>query len=257
MRTDAGGVAGQTGGDGSGDDTTARPGRHAAEWQWGGDGEYDGKPVHRVHLETFHIARVPVTNAQYHLFIQATGHAAPEHWTDSRPPKDLGSHPVVNVSWHDALAYCAWLSKVTGKSITLPSEAQWEKAARGDQDKRAYPWDDTFDANKCNCRELGLGSTTPVGIFPDGAGPYGCLDMAGNVDEWTGSVYQDYPYYPNDGREDLTAPGAAPRVVRGGSFDHYQFLVRCASRYWYLPYGRLFDIGFRIVRAPSLWSSDR
>jgi len=222
----------------------------AGEFWMGGDGELE----HKVHLDRFWIARVPITNAQYHLFTQATNHHAPDHWEDKRPPKALESHPVFNVTWYDALAYCAWLSKVTGKTITLPSEAQWEKAARGDQDKRAYPWGDAFDATKCNSYDLGLGSTTPVGIFPDGASPYGCLDMAGNVWEWTRSLYQDYPYNPQDGREDLAVSDATRRVVRGGSFDLFQIDVRCACRSrGGLPDNRDDHVsGFRVVCAPGL-----
>src|SRR5207249_3699107 len=100
---------------------------------------------------------------------------------EGQPPKGKASHPVVHVSWHDVRAYCEWLSKVTGKAIRLPTEAEWEKAARGDKDKRTYPWGDVFDSAKCNSRELGLGDTSPVGVFPAGASPYGVLDVAGNV----------------------------------------------------------------------------
>ena len=117
------------------------------------------------------------------------GAKAPDDWADGQPPKDKLHHPVVNVTWHDACAYCRWLSEVTGKAIALPSEAEWEKAARGDQDQRAYPWGDAFDMLRCNSDELGLEDTTPVGIFPTGASPYGCLDMAGNVWEWTRSLW--------------------------------------------------------------------
>lgn len=153
-------------------------------WMGSERGEGREEPVHKLYVPTFKIARTPITNAQYQLFVKASKHPSPKHWEDDRPPKELESHPVVNVSWHDALAYCRWLSEKTGKKISLPSEAQWEKAARGDKDKREYPWGDTFEATRCNSRDLGLGQTTPVGIFPNGASPYGCLDMSGNVWEW-------------------------------------------------------------------------
>ena len=217
----------------------------AGEFWLGGDGEYDGKPQHRLHLPAFRIARTPITNAQYHVFTEATGYQMPKHWEEKRPPKRQESHPIVHVSWHDALAYCAWLSQMTGKPIMLPSEAEWEKAARGDQDKRTYPWGDAFDATKCSCSELGLISTTPVGIFPAGASPYGCLDMAGNVWEWTRSQYQGYPYNPTDGREDLA--GVASRVLRGGSFVNNRFDVRCAYRLRHGPDVRNLIVGFRVL----------
>ncbi len=160
----------------------------AGEFWMGGERYDDEKPVHRVHLERFWIARTPVTNAQYQIFVETGGHEPPEHWENGRPPKGKESHPVVNVSWHEALAYCRWLSEVTGKAITLPSEAEWEKAARGDGDQREYPWGD-WQEGRANTDELGLNDTTPVGIFPEGASPYGVLDLSGNVWEWTRSLW--------------------------------------------------------------------
>jgi formylglycine-generating enzyme required for sulfatase activity len=208
------------------------------------------KPVHRLFLEAFRIARVPITNAQYQFFVAATGHRPPKHWEDGRPPRGLESHPVVAVTWHDALVYCRWLAEVTGKSITLPSEAQWEKAARGPQDRREYPWGDEWDETKCNTSELGLGETTPVGIFPDGASPYGCLDMAGNVWEWTTSQFKEYPYDPADGRENLEAGDEALRVLRGGSFYGNRSYARCAARGRGGPGSRGIIGGFRVVVSP-------
>jgi formylglycine-generating enzyme required for sulfatase activity len=161
---------------------------------------------------------------------------------------------VVNVSWHDAVAYCRWLSEVTGKSIRLPTEAEWEKAARGEKDQREYPWGDEWDPAKCNNSELGLGDTTPVGIFPAGASPYGVLDMLGNVWEWTVSHYRPYPYNPADGREDENAGDDVARVLRGGSFYDSRRGVRCAARVRHDPDARYDSIGFRVVLA-SLASS--
>ena len=214
--------------------------------------------MHRVHLERFQIARVPITNAQYRFFVEATGHRAPDHWEDGRTPRGLESHPVISVSWHDAVAYCHWLSEVTGKPIILPSEAQWEKAARGHQDRREYPWGDEWDETKCNSSELELRGTTPVGIFPGGASPYGCLDMAGNVWEWTSSLWGEnwekpefrYPYDPGDGRENLEAGDDALRVLRGGAFYNLVNCVRCAFRSWRDPNFRIAIYGFRIVVSP-------
>lgn len=210
----------------------------------------EGHEIHRVSLGTFYVSRVPITNAQYQIFVEATGHRLPPGWDDDRPAKEMLSHPVVTVNWHDALAYCGWLSQVTGTRITLPSEAEWEKAARGSQDQRAYPWGEGFEATRCNCRELGLEATTPVGVFPDGASPYGVLDMAGNVWEWTRSVDADYPYDPTDGREDLAAGGA--RVLRGGAFSFESSFARCAARDWSVPGNGDRRVGFRVVVSPGL-----
>jgi formylglycine-generating enzyme required for sulfatase activity len=239
----------------------------AGEFWMGSDKGLDyEKPVHRVHLERFQIARVPVTNAQYRFFVEATGHRSPDHWEDDRPPRGLKSHPVVSVSWHDATAYCRWLSEVTGKAITLPSEAQWEKAVRGDKDRREYTWGDEWDETRCNSGELELGDTTPVGIFPEGVSPYGCLDMAGNVWEWTASLWGlwtgeevkfqfKYPYDPTDGRENLEAEDDMLRVLRGGSFIIGRNLARCAYRYRNYPYARIRHYGFRVVVSPISPSS--
>jgi formylglycine-generating enzyme required for sulfatase activity len=225
-------------------------------WMGSEEGQGDERTLHRVYLEAFCISRVPVTEAQYHLFVKATGHRPPDHWEEGRPPRDLESHPVVNVSWHDALAYCRWLAEVTGQPVTLPSEAQWEKAARGDRDRRAFPWGDDFDRTRCNTWELGLAGTTPVGIFPEGASPYGALDMAGNVWEWTRSIYRAYPYRPDDGREDLEAGEEIGRVLRGGSWFFKWYYARCARRRSDRPDYRFYLYGFRVVLAPALPRSD-
>lgn len=214
----------------------------------------EGAEIHRVNLPVFKIARVPITNAQYLLYVQAADAPAPEYWVDKQPPRQLTSHPVVNLTWHDAQNYCKWLSEVTGKHIHLPSEAEWEKAARGSEDKRVYPWGDVFDASKCNTSELGLDDTSPVGVFPSGASPYGVLDMSGNVWEWTRSIYKEYSYNARDGREDLQS--SDNRVLRGGSFFYLVRDARCADRFRYLPDSRLRFFGFRVVASPSdsgLW----
>ncbi len=229
------------------------------EWMYITQGEFtmgEAGEAHRVNLPDYAISRAPITNSQYQLFIQATEHEPPQSWNGNRAPRGKEIHPVVYVSSHDALAYCRWLSEVTGKSITLPSEAEWEKAARGADDTHAYPWGDDFDALRCNVYESGFGDTTPVGIHPSGASPYGCLDMAGNVWEWTRSLWDEdlvktqftYPYDPNDKkREDLEAGDNVYRVVRGGAFYLHRDLARCAYRYGDHPDLRFNFIGFRVV----------
>jgi formylglycine-generating enzyme required for sulfatase activity len=206
----------------------------------------DEKPRHRVHLPGYYIARTPVTNAQYAFFVHETGHRIPKHWREGGVLRVKRDHPVVYVSWHDAVAYCQWLAGMTGKPYRLPTEAQWEKAARG-PDGQIYPWGDGAPTSElCNYyRGYGyVGGTTPVGQYsPQGDSYYGCVDMAGNVWEWTSSLWGadwskpdfGYPYDPHDGRENLEAGDDVLRVVRGGSFFDSGGGVRCASRYRYSP----------------------
>ena len=205
-------------------------------------------PQHTVELPEYAIGKYPLTNAEYQAFVRESGHKPPRHWDGQDYPEELGGHPVVNISWEDALAYCRWLSDQTGRNYRLPTEAEWEKAARG-TDGRLYPWgDEPPDKTRCN-HGRHVGHTTPVGQYsPRGDSPYGCADMAGNVWEWTQSLYVDYPYEASDGREDLEASGR--RVRRGGSFVDDGKVVRCACRYWIDPYNLNIYRGVRVVVAP-------
>jgi formylglycine-generating enzyme required for sulfatase activity len=222
----------------------------AGEFLMGSDGGQDSLayedelPQLRQYLPDYAIGRTATTNAQYSAFVRATGHRAPERWSGRRPPNAKESHPVVYVSWEDALAYCYWLAEATGRPYTLPSEAEWEKAARG-TDGRVYPWGNEWDARRCNTAEGGRAKTAAVGTYPDGASPYGALDMAGNVWEWTRSAYRPYPYRPDDGREDQA--GRGPRVLRGGAFDDSQRHARCACRNWNDPFYSNWLLGFRVA----------
>ena len=205
-------------------------------------------PQHRVYLAEFYIGKYPVTNEQYATFVQSTGHAAPSYWDQEGIPAGQGDHPVVQTSWRDARAFCAWLSTATLISFRLPTEAEWEKAARG-TNGRIYPWGDRRPTEAlCNC-DMQVGHTTPVGQYPENMSPYGALDLAGNVGEWTSSLYRPYPYRVDDGREDPAAEGL--RVVRGGSFSLMGWNVRCACRLRYPPDRKVGYDGFRVVVSAS------
>jgi len=186
-------------------------------------GWYDvERPRHEFEVEGFSIMRTPVTNAAYEAFIDETGHPAPSvdratwegygliHpyeralpyiWHDGEPPEGRADHPVVLVRHSDAEAYARWLSEKTGATFRLPSEAEWEKAARG-TDGRTFPWGDRFDPNLLNSHDAGPFSTTPVGTYPEGASPFGLIDAAGQVFEWT-----------------ATGVGEGRYIVKGGSWD--------------------------------------
>jgi formylglycine-generating enzyme len=229
----------------------------AGEFLMGSDPKVDKdafgneQPQHRLHLPEFYIGKYPVTNEQYAGFVKATRQAAPRRWKNAKIPGGKEKHPVVNVSWQDVVVFCRWLSQASGKTIRLPTEAEWEKAARGD-DGRIYPWGDKPPTKElCNFGGS-IGDTTPVGQYPASASPYRALDMAGNVWEWTGSLYRAYPYQSEDGRN--SPDGEGQRVLRGGSWDLGQRNARCAIRYRDVPAGFNVNVGFRVV--VSLSGSD-
>jgi formylglycine-generating enzyme required for sulfatase activity len=209
------------------------------------------KPQHRLRLPAFYISRYPITVAQLQHFATCTGFAY------SPPPTSISNdYPAIGVNWYDAMTFCGWLSKMTGEQITLPSEAEWEKAARG-TDGRIYPWgDEPPDDTRCNFDD-NIGHLTPVGQYPKGASPYGVLDMSGNVWEWTRSAFEHYPYDPSDGREDLEVGDDVLRVMRGGAFYNSQWRMRCASRRGDDPYFRNWSIGFRVVRGGAFNNNRR
>ncbi len=213
------------------------------------------KPQNSVVLPSdYWIGRFPITNEQFATFVEATNHK--HSWV--RDWKKKLNHPVINISWNDAQAYCHWLNETRGTELPkgfvfrLPTEAEWEKAARGEFGFE-WPWGNEFDKNKCNTADGVKGGTTPVGAYsPAGDSPYGAADMVGNVWEWTQSLSKGYPYQAKDGREDLMATGA--RVVRGGSWGDSHHGARCASRGRGGP-GDL-HLGFRVVCSPSLLDLD-
>jgi formylglycine-generating enzyme required for sulfatase activity/energy-coupling factor transporter ATP-binding protein EcfA2 len=180
----------------------------------------------------------------------------PRHWEDSA--YNAPSQPVVGVCWHEARAYCAWLTAQTGQAYRLATEAEWEAAARGLPQRpwfigrrkpKAYPWGDRFEPSRCNSFAAHLRGTNPVGVFPSGDSAAGVAELSGNVWEWTSSLYRPYPYNSADGRENADVADGQ-RVFRGGSFGDSQNPVRCASRLNLGPDHRYYDNGFRIVVSP-------
>ena len=218
------------------------------QWRW-----YDDeRPGTLIHVPAFAITVMPITNAEYAVFVAATSHPAPgvdaktwsgyglihpfartrrHAWTGNRPPAGRANHPVVLVSQDDALAYAGWLSERTGRKWRLPSEEEWEKAARGN-DGRRFPWGDEFDPKRLNSHDWGPFDTMPVGRFPDGKSPFGLLDAAGQVFEWTGT------------------PSSRDRfMVKGGSWDDKGCGVcRPAARHSRPGNLKHILIGFRLVR---------
>ena len=204
-----------------------------------------------VDLPAFYMGRYEVTEAQFKAFVDADK----DKVIDQAYQKGNPNRPVSDVSWRDALAYAQWLDTTlremgsieirkplsAGWHVTLPSEAEWEKAARG-TDGRIYPWGNKPDPSRANYNS---GSTKPVGSYQCPECPYPLADMSGNVYEWTRSLFEPYPYDATDGREDLKA--GTPRVVRGSSCCSAVRLVRAASRRENSPVNRHYSIGFRVV----------
>lgn len=179
----------------------------------------------------------PVTVAQWAAYAEETG---------ARAIAGIDEHPVVGVTWAEASAFAAWIGSQLGEEVRLPTEDEWERAARGD-DTREFPWGDEYVRGRANLFDLGLGTTTPVGSFPDGASAFGVLDMAGNVDEWTSTRYAPYPGAP-DSVPTVEDWAADPHITRGGAFRHDVDLARCARRHGAYEADLLaVGIGFRLA----------
>ena len=213
----------------------------------------DESHVRRVTVSPFRLARHPVTNAEYAVFVRETQKKPPEHWDGDRIPEGKDEHPVVHVSWIDAVAFCEWLSRRVSKGgeerlVRLPTEAEWEYAARGEQGRK-YPWGDSEPSERLANFGGKVGDTTPVGSYPEGATPEGVHDLAGNVGEWCGDWSGPYP--PED-EEDPTGPVlGTSRVLRGGAFDFDPRNLRAACRLQSLPEIRFIEVGFRVCGGSS------
>ncbi len=213
---------------------------------------YEDETKRTETIKTYAITRNLVTNRDYAKFVRETGHRFPDvdrktwasyglihpyprtrrhAWEAGQPPKGRGNHPVVLISHNDARAYARWLSKKTGQVWRLPTENEWEKAARGTDGWR-FPWGDRFDPSRLNSHDLGPFDTQPVGQYPSGASPFGLLDGAGQVFEWT-----------------ATKAGKGRHIVKGGSWDDKGCgICRSAARHSRPDYLKHILIGFRLVR---------
>lgn len=233
-------------------------------------------PQHRVPVKGYKIGKYTVTNDQYRRFVEGGGYEERQWWVEAgwwakekgkwREPRfwsnsryNKSNQPVVGVSWYEAVAYCRWLTKKwqgegkigSGEVVRLPSEAEWEKAARG-TDGRTYPWGDEADPLKANYTDTGIGLPAAVGMFPGGVSPYGLFDCAGNVWEWCSTLFKEqaYPFTVQDEWADDYVNKNDLRVLRGGAFLNSGSYARCAARSWNPPYDRLSHIGFRVLVSP-------
>jgi formylglycine-generating enzyme required for sulfatase activity/predicted MPP superfamily phosphohydrolase/energy-coupling factor transporter ATP-binding protein EcfA2 len=231
----------------------------------GSDKHEDEQPIQTIYLDDFMIGKYPVTNVEYKKFIEDDGYKRKEFWTKEgwqwlKENKIIepeywydgkwngANFPVVGVSWYEAMAYANWLQANTKEPYRLPTEAEWEKAARGPHGL-VYPWGNEFSPNKCNSYKSGLRRTSPVGIFPEDKSIYGCMDMAGNVWEWCADWYKE-DYYKSCPKKNPPGPEAgSSRVIRGGDWDNSSGGCRASCRYDAPPSLRLNLLGFRLARS--------
>ena len=226
----------------------------------------EGREQHILFLPDYQMGKYPVTNAEYKRFIEAGGYQdkrfwteagwqevgekqeEPRFWQDARFNKP--NQPAIGLSWYECVAYCRWLSAGTGQLYRLPTEAEWEKGARG-VDGRVYPWGNEFGASRVNAREgdQKVCTTTPVGIYPNGVSPFGLFDCAGNVWEWCATRWKKP--FPYDAHQDewqaSYLEGQNLRVLRSGSWNYKAEATRCSYRFKFQPYGWTERGGFRVV----------
>ncbi len=255
----------------------------------------EGDKQHTLDLPySYKVSRYLTTNAQYRCFMKNGGYTTRRYWTDAgwaeklKPtyenepwtgprnygePFNLSNHPVVGVSWYEAVAFCRWLTEVQRQQgeltadeiIRLPTEAEWEKAARG-TDGRVYPWGNEADPNRANCAETKVKSTSAVGFFGKWPSPYGIDDMAGNVWEWcategdspdwTKSKPKPYPYKIEDEWTEEYLNRTNVRILRGGSWYFEMDFLRCAYRNFDDPFDDNLYFGFRYFCVPIFWGSE-
>jgi formylglycine-generating enzyme required for sulfatase activity len=215
----------------------------AGEFRMGSDDWWPkSQPEHTRRLNAFYVDKYEVTNRRYREFVDRTGRPAPKHWPEGRIPQGKEDHPVVFVNWYDSNDFCRWEGK------RLPTEPEWEKAARG-TDSRTFPWGDKFSKFKGNTPQLGYGESMPVGTFEQGKSPYGAYDMAGNVFEWTADCFKAYP---GNQHQDENY-GEKAKVVRGGSWydcTYYKCGISAPAfnRIFFNPRTKNNNFGFRCAK---------
>jgi len=236
------------------------------------DGEEDERPVHRIYVDDFAIGKYPVTNAEYAQFVRETGHPSPAvrslpliagahesdfrsvaagyFWNNGTPPEGRERHPVTLVGFDDATRYCAWLAEKTGQPVRLPTEAEWERAARGGLEGKRFPWGDALDAERAHflpdASAKSERGTAPVGLYPPNA--FEIHDAAGNVWEWVSDWYSPNYYQHAEYINPQGPETGIMRIVRGGAWVNAdsQYL-RCAYRHKIPPDSYAYSIGFRIA----------
>lgn len=235
----------------------------AGEFIRGSDRFENTKPVQRIYLDAYMIGKYTVTNQEFKRFIDDGGYfkdklwtiegwhwrnteliTEPFYWHDNQ--WNGPNFPVVGISWYEAVAYANWMEEVTGKPYHLPTEAEWEKAARG-TDGREYPWGNDFDKNLCNSDLSALRRTSPVGIFPGGKSPAGCFDMAGNVFEWCIDRYNSEYYKKSSLKNPTGSVRGTTRTIRGGSWITGMWTCASTYRHYHRPESRLTTQGFRVA----------
>jgi formylglycine-generating enzyme required for sulfatase activity/energy-coupling factor transporter ATP-binding protein EcfA2 len=251
---------------------------------WMGENKYDDEmPVHLIdtNIDTYLIGKYPVTASQFNMFVKESGHVPDEE----NSLKGITNEPVIFVTWYDAKSFCSWLTEQWQEKkhlpsnwiVDLPSEAEWEKAARGgiklpkgplvlglrDLDtlnslsvpplidnpilKREFPWGNDITANAANYLDTGVNQVATPGCFSCYTSPYGVIDMSGNILEWTRSIFKPYPYISTDNREESISDDNVLRVLRGGYFGSGELKVRCSARFWHVQNFRRDFVGFRVV----------
>jgi formylglycine-generating enzyme len=200
-------------------------------------------PPHRVFVEAFYLSALQVTNAEYARFLAATSNTPPPHWNeaDFSDPRQ----PVVAVSWFEAVTYCEWLSAQTGRTYRLPTEAEWERAARGGSESKLFPWGDDPPQSRPNYAERWLRGPEPVATAAPNA--YGLLDMCENVHEWCSDWFSADYYAASPERNPQGSPAGERRSSRGGSWRHHVKISRCAARSSIPPSFQYADYGFRVA----------